>query len=120
MIPTLPEVIAAHEWLTRRYGLSGYRSDAVLAAAREEAEALADGTTDEPAALFYAFARRGHALRDAWAQLTDLLALNSLHSIGFDLTAASGELRSLRAAVASRRAAWRDVSQWFADHMVST
>ena len=117
MIPDLPEIVAAHEWLTRRYGLSGHRDDGVLAAARDEADALADSEADEPAALFFAFARRGHTLRDAWAPLTDLLVLTAVQRLGRQLAASGDELRRLRVSVAARRVSWDDVRVWFASRM---
>jgi len=60
-----------------RAHLEGIALDA-RSGARRSGGALALDETEEPAALFYALARRGHVLADAWALLPDLVALGML------------------------------------------
>ena len=114
MIPSLEQVIGAHTFIARRYDLRSPRNDAALDLAQREATSLAADANDEPAALFFAFARRGKALGDAWALLTDLLTLNQIASLGLRFVEERSDLRPLRTSIAQRAVSFPDVREWFA------
>ena len=55
MIPPVDDVVAAHQFLARRFNVRGSLNEQQVAEALEEALALAGETeTEEPAALFFA------------------------------------------------------------------
>ena len=108
MIPSAREILVGAAFLAQRYGLQVPES-AVTASARAEAETLATDEADEPAALFFALCRRTRALGQAWSVLPDLVALSQATTLGQDLRATREELRSLRMAIATRRASYDDV-----------
>lgn len=85
-----------------------------IAVALEEARSLASEAGDEPAALFYALARRPRGLRGMWRTLTTTLTLRALASSGMTLGHSPGELDTLRVAVAMQTATYDDVRRWFA------
>jgi len=113
-VTVTPEELAASiDFLARRFGLSGYRNEATLREAAAEANALT--STDpgaEPAAVFYALARRARPLRDGWALVPDLVALNKARAAGW--TFSPEGLRALRLKVATGAAEFPEVAAWFA------
>ena len=96
MIPDLPDVVAAHDFLVRRYALSSRGDELVFFGALCEAGELAKEPADEPAAIFFAFARRAAKLGDAWSTLPDLLAFHQTSAVGYRLSAESTQLAALR------------------------
>lgn len=114
MLPSLEQIVATHAWLSRRLQLDGQPHEPALLKALEEAAALAQNPQDEPAALFYALARRPKALMDAWGPLTELIALNHARFLGSPLTVEAPDLlRQLCMALVSGRASWEDTRAFF-------
>ena len=87
-------------------------------AAVEAAVGLAVGCAggsepDEPAALFYGFARYPRAVPGAWRILADRVATAHAAMLGFRLAASAEELAALRLEVAQRQADCEAVKAWF-------
>ncbi len=119
MIPPPERVLAAHSFVARRFRLSEPLNTEAVAAALSEARRLAQARErDEPAALFYALARRPRALRGAWRVLPRLLAVNQARDLGLCLNVADEDLSSLRLGIVTRTATFEHVRQWFAERLV--
>jgi hypothetical protein len=122
MIPGLEAILEGYYFVARRNGeLARYVRRHVVAAI-EEATALAGGREeDEPAALFYAFARRDRAFPPAlWNAFVERLAMGSAHAGGRALNPDVDpyDLAYLCLDVAEGKIAYDDVRAWFAAHLV--
>lgn len=120
MIPTRDQVVHAWLWTARRERLARAPNPQVIDLALAEASELATEIEDEPAALFYALARRPRGLGDAWGTTIVLLAANHarLCRTGFgsgpeELT----ELDRLRVAIVVQRLSFEHVRRWFRARM---
>jgi hypothetical protein len=83
MIPSLREVVFTHTWLAKRYRTSPRIDHRRVEEALAEAFQLSQGhPEDEPAALFYVFARRARALPGTWEHLAPTLARNHATRLG--------------------------------------
>lgn len=92
-------------------------SEKAIRAAVTEARDLARWGLDEPAAVFFAFARRPRAIPTLNASLSTFLAIEQARSLGVSLIATREELQVLRTRVLSREASFEDVRAWFAERM---
>ena len=115
MIPTVDVVIEGFGLLARRYRWPGDLNARVIADAIGEARALATDERDEPAAVFFAFARRPKALRQAWPLLPRFLAASVAAGLTMTIRATPEDFTTLRLAIAERRATYEDVRRWFAE-----
>lgn len=121
MIPSIDEVLAAHEFVARRLDVDGRPNTEQIAGCLDEARAFADDRpADEPAALFFALTRRPRALGGLWRTLPLLLAVNQAREGGLRVNATEEEWRSLRLDIVSRRASIDDVREWFAQRLSPT
>lgn len=112
MIPDAEALGRGLRFWTLRRGLPPV-ADAVVKTAREEAAALACDERSEPAAVFYAFARRPRGLSGGWRQLPVLLAMNQASSLGFELDTDALALADLVMAVVLREMDFEAVRAWF-------
>ena len=115
-LPSADQILAGYAFLARRHGIVDRTiSERGVRAALADAAVLADGDdATEPAAIFYAFARRPRITRGAWVELADVLADTQARSVGLAVTAGPGDLRALMVSVASRSADFAEVRAWFA------
>ena len=114
-LPAVGTVLAGYPFLARRHGLDPWISEVAVRGALVDAAALCAGDESaEPAALFYAFARRPRATRGAWILLPTLLAMNQARAIGTPLRESTrGELRALATRITSRTIDFDGVRAWF-------
>lgn len=112
-IPDADTIIAAFE-------SSGYVvTEKGVRAAVQEARSLARWPVDEPAAVFFAFARRPRCIPALNATLAAFLARDQIERIGVSLVATDRDLHDLRMHVLSRSVTFDDVRDWFAERMPS-
>jgi hypothetical protein len=114
MIPPYAAVDGAYRFLAARYGFSRGLTEAGVRAALDEARDLATVERDEPAALFFALARRPRSLGGAWRVLSALVALNHAVTLGLALDATPQDLEPLYVPIASRTLGYTEVQSWFA------
>jgi hypothetical protein len=118
MIPSVENVVAAHAFLARRYRVTGQvRGAAVEGALREAAERSAGRERDEPAAIFFAFARRPKICRGIWHQLPALLAVNQARAVGLRLDVSLETVARLRLDTVVDGATFEAVRDWFEKHL---
>lgn len=119
----LPGADRLHEGLhffLRARGLRVELSKPLIAAALLEATTLAgDAAHDEPAALFFACARRPAAFGRASQLAIPLLAQNQARAVGLELTVEAGdvELILLRLRIIRSEIQFDEVRAWFAAHL---
>jgi hypothetical protein len=122
MIPGLETILDAYYFVARRNGELARYVRRYVVAALDEAAALSGGReADEPAALFYAFARRDQAFPPAlWNAFVERLAVGSAHAIGLALKPDVDpfDLAYLCLDVAEGKLAYDGVRAWFAAHLV--
>jgi hypothetical protein len=124
MIPGIEALLDGYYFVARRNGEVARYVRRHVVAALDEAATLAEGhEEDEPAALFYAFARRDHAFPPAlWNAFTERLALGSAHALGLaprpDVD--PFDLAYLCLDVAGGKVPYDEVRAWFAAHLVRT
>jgi hypothetical protein len=122
MIPGLETLLDSYYFIARRNGeLARYARHQVVAAL-DEATALAGGREqDEPAALFYAFARHDRAFPPAlWNLFVERLAVGSAHALGLalDPNIDSYDLAYLCLDVAEGTVSYDEIRVWFVAHLV--
>jgi hypothetical protein len=118
VIPSADEILAGYPFAARRWKLVGEPSGLAILAAVEDATTLAASDPySEPAALFFAFARRPRAFPGAWRTMPALLALNQARSIGCRLRTDSRELNTLLVRIASRELGFDEVQAFFAERL---
>ena len=116
MIPSVEEIIEGCTFVSRRLGRTGGVSRLAVEAAVCEARELAKTPADEPAALFFAFARRPRAFPSGWRVLPRLLAGVHCQRAGLRLQADADELDQLRARIVVARVSFEQVKNWFLKH----
>jgi hypothetical protein len=114
MIPRYEVVEGAYRFLAGRYGFSRRLSEAGVRAALDDAKELATIERDEPAALFFALARRPRSLGGAWRVLSALVALNHAAALGLSLDANPRDLGPLYMPIVSRALGYAEIRAWFA------
>ncbi len=116
MLPTLDEVTAALPFLARRFGLpeATEATTRAIHAAIEEARDLATNEADEPAAMFYALARRPSGLREWWPAICRVLPISMLTRSDRTLRHDEDEIHRLRLGVVIGTTTLDDVRTWFA------
>jgi hypothetical protein len=87
MLPELADLLDGFELYAERHGgVSTCNERAVDAALREAAELSQGVERDEPAAIFYALARRPGAFGKLHGELLFLLAVEQAHAVGLELS----------------------------------
>lgn len=116
MIPGADELIAALPFVLRRWAVDpGTVRRETIEAAFAEAKLLSAGDEHlEPAAPFYALARRPRGLAAAWTRLARLVSVTHAQRLGLTLNADPDELRGLCVRIAGGELTFVDVQQWFA------
>jgi hypothetical protein len=111
VIPTADELLAAWPFVARRFMLLPGASQPAVEAALHEARALANGyTAHEPAALFYAFARRPRAFPGGWRLMARMIAIGHARKHGVPVNFPStAECDALCMAIVERRAGFDEV-----------
>ena len=113
MLPSTDAVLAAWPFLSRRFEIESTPSRAQVEAALELASNCAESEAEEPAAIFFAFARHPRAIPGAWRMLGERFARVHASRAGFDLDATAEELTPIRLGAATGRFDWPDVRAWF-------
>lgn len=117
----LLEVDLLADDLRVRAGRAGARvgwDASAIATARADAEHLAAGhPADEPAALFFAFARRSRAFGNLAASFVPGVARAQAMAVGYELLLDDLELSMLRAAVLRGEIRFDELRRWFADSL---
>lgn len=114
MLPSTDAVLAAWPFLSRRFHIDAVPDRRRVGAALRLATDCAASEGDEPAALFYGFARYPRAIPGAWRVIGERLATAHAAKIGLDLAATAEELGPIRFAAATGRLDWPGVRDWFA------
>src|SRR4051812_33422957 len=99
-------------------GARGRWDPTAILAARAEAEHLAGGSQpDEPAALFFALARRSRAFGSLATGFIPGAARAQAMAVGYELLIEDMEFAMLRAGVLRGELRFDDLRQWFADSL---
>jgi hypothetical protein len=100
MLPSPARFLEGFAFFARRHAPLAQIEEASIVAALEEAERLADGREeDEPAALFYACARRSRAFGALARDFVPFIARRQAHAVGWQLDAEDVVLDILRTRV---------------------
>jgi len=99
MIPGCESFLAGLRFYARRHGLPARYDQPTIAEALAEAAHLATAESDEPAALFFACARRSRAFAGNAGRIVPFVVRSHLESLGLPLTMDDIELEILRARV---------------------
>ena len=119
MLPDLPRLLAGYELFAERNRFLAARNEPALADALEEAASLAqDREAEEPAALFYSFARRPRAFGNEHGRVTLHFTVEHARALGFALTVNVAVLELLRARVVRSAIDFAELRAWFAAHLV--
>lgn len=114
MIPSVDEVVGAHAYVARRYGLTEPLNPIGVRNALALAVGLASGERSaEPAALFYALVCFPKALGAAWWVLPAVLAANHARKLGYRLRTDHEALHRLYEPIAANALEFEDVRAWF-------
>ncbi len=114
MLPNPEAQLAGYALYARQNGFAPDRDEARLADALREAAVLAGGReADEPAAIFFALARRSRAFGKAHGRMTLHLAVEQARSLGLALTADLAVIELVRARVVRGAIAFEELRDWF-------
>ena len=113
------EVILAAEWARRcaRVPRHLYEPPSPEAVRLALDEASNEPPDDQPAATFYALARRPSGIKTAWRLMLALLAKRHANRCGFELLASNDELDALRLAIVVQRLPYEHVRDWFRERL---
>jgi len=115
MLPGPAAFASGLRLLARRRGLALFAREQDLVDLLREASLLAAGTaTDEPAALFFASARRGRILGPVALLAIPLVAREQARVMGFELDVDDAELALLRLRVVKSAIDFDELKDWFA------
>ena len=123
MLPELADLLDGFELYAERHaerhaerqGLAPTRNESAIAAALREAVDLAQGSErDEPAAIFYALARRPRAFGALHGEMLLLLTLEQAHAVGLDLTFQPIALQIHRLRIVRGQMLFPELRDWFA------
>src|SRR5262245_57697973 len=99
MIPSPEQFLAGLTFYARRHDLPARYNNRAVAEALAEAQHLATGESDEPAALFFTCARRSRAFAGAAGRIVPFVVRSHARSLGLDLNVEDIELEILRARI---------------------
>jgi hypothetical protein len=115
MLPELADLLDGFELYAERQGVAPTRDEPAVDAALREAANLARGSErDEPAAIFYALARRPRAFGDLHGEMLFLLAVEQAHAIGLDLSFEPVALQIHRLRIVRGEMPFPELRDWFA------
>jgi hypothetical protein len=117
MIPSRESFLAGLRFYARRHALPTRYDDSAVAEALVEAERLTTAEIDEPAALFFACARRSRAFVGAAGRIVPFVAQRHAESLGFELTVEELELEILRARILLGAVDFDELRARFATHL---
>ncbi|MBK8258457.1 MAG: hypothetical protein IPK82_38080 [Polyangiaceae bacterium] len=118
MVPDLHSFLSGYALFAHQHGFSASCDRERLANALDEARALsATERNDEPAALFFALARRPRLLGAAHGRMTLHVAIAQAHALGFDLNVDAAVLELMRARVVRNAIDFAELRTWFAEHL---
>jgi hypothetical protein len=118
MLPELADLLDGFELYAERRGVAPTRNDhAVDAALREAADLARSSESDEPAALFYALARRPRAFGEMHGEMLFLLAVEQAHAVGLDLTFEPVALQIHRLRIVRGQMSFQELRDWFEAHL---
>jgi hypothetical protein len=121
MLPSPDELLRGLEFFARRLEPQAKFDVSMLADVLHEADALSAGRVeDEPAALFWACARRPRALAGMAHELVPLVAQNFANHVGLALDVEAIELDILRLRILRSAIAWDELRGWFAARLRPT
>jgi hypothetical protein len=119
MLPDLPRLLTGYELFAQRNRFHADRNEPALAGAIEDATSLArDHEPDEPAALFYALARRPRAFGKEHDRVVVHFTVEHARVLGLALTVDVAVLELLRARIMHRAIDFAELRGWFAAHLV--
>ena len=117
MIPDADAIVAAYAFVARRYRVTVKPDRGPIQDATSEARALTVDVTDEPAALFFALARRPRGLPGLWTSVVTVLVVNHARSLGLALAGDARDLLPLFLPVARGAFAFPELRIWFREHL---
>lgn len=118
MLPDLEALLEGYALYAKQNRFVPDRDGTRLADALREAEALADGVeNDEPAALFFALARRARVFGRAHGRMTLHIAVEHARALGFAFTVDVAVLELMRARILREAIAFEELRGWFAAHL---
>ena len=118
MLPDLEALLAGYALYAKRSGFAPDRDEGRLADALREAAALALGREeDEPAALFFALARRPRVFGKAHGRMTLHLTVEHACSLGLALQTDVAVLELMRARILRQAITFEELRAWFAAHL---
>jgi hypothetical protein len=115
MLPELVDLLDGFELYAARQGIASTRDERAIEAALQEAASLADADErDEPAALFYALARRPRAFGKLHGDMLALLAVGQARAVGFELSLDPVALQIHRLRIVLGQMPFAELRGWFA------
>jgi hypothetical protein len=118
MLPELADLLDGFELYAKRRRASPARNERAIGAALVEAARLAHGNEHhEPAALFYALARRPGAFGKLHGEMLLLVAAEQAHAAGLELRFEPIELQLHRLRIVRGEMTFVEPSDWFADRL---
>lgn len=118
MLPDLSHLLAGYELFAQRNHFPPDRDEPALASALEHAASLARGhDPDEPAAFFYAFARRPRAFGKEHGRVVVHFTVEHARVCGHALTVDVAVLELLRARLVRDAIDFNELRGWFAEHL---
>ncbi len=117
MLPSLDGLVEGFAYIARRERRKLQLDKAAIAEALSEAKRLAGGhERDEPAALFFACARRGRAF-GGLSRALPLFVRNQARAVGLELQANDTTLSVVQTRVACGAIEWEELRAWFAGEL---
>jgi len=118
MLPDLEALLAGYVLYAKQNRFAPNRDEARLADALQEAGTLADGReNDEPAALFFALARRPRIFGQAHGRMTLHLTVEHGRSLGLGFTSDVAVLELMRTRIVRKAIDFEELRSWFAAHL---
>jgi len=113
VIPTVARLVSGYDFVVRRFGVAPDVSVPDIQAALDHADELAEVEADEPAALFFAFAKTPKAFPGAWRLMARLISTHHAQKLGRALHADAAAVDALCTKIAHGEATFADVRKWF-------
>lgn len=114
MLPELADFIEGFEFYARQQGVAATCEERAIKAALREATRLARASAaDEPAALFFALARRPGAFGRLHGEMLQLAAMEQAHVVGLELQFEPVELQIHRIRIVRGEMAFLELRGWF-------
>jgi hypothetical protein len=118
MLPELGALLAGYELYAKQNRFPPDRDEPRLADALREAGALASGhEEDEPAALFFALARRPRIFGKAHGRMTLHVTVEHARAFGLAFTTDAAVLELMRARILRQAIAFEELRDWFTLHL---